>query len=299
MSVIPKGFIDSVVAIGEETASGNANEKFWIGSGFIVSRKEETLPGKATFYIVTNKHVVKNKKRIYARFNDTGDSFVNDYPIDLYDNNGYALFSAHPDENTDIVAIQIIPNVLDEAKAVWNAFDLSDHTLTINQMMKTGVVEGSLVYNLGFPMNLVDIIKAPICRLGCISRFIDTYIRQNEHPTFLIDAHVFPGNSGGPVISRPEYISLRDTPNNTYANLIGIVSASILYKETLVSTQTGEPRMIQTENSGLTVVHPVDRIKEVVEIEWAKRKAIDELLQKSSAAKEQPDTYRSNYSNLH
>ena len=26
--------------------------------------------------------------------------------------------------------------------------------------------------------------------------------------------------------------------------------------------------MIQEENSGLTVVHPVDRIKEVVELEW-------------------------------
>ena len=26
--------------------------------------------------------------------------------------------------------------------------------------------------------------------------------------------------------------------------------------------------MIQEENSGLTIVHPVDRIKEVVEIEW-------------------------------
>ena len=28
--------------------------------------------------------------------------------------------------------------------------------------------------------------------------------------------------------------------------------------------------MIQEENSGLTIVHPVDRIKEVVEIEWAR-----------------------------
>ena len=27
-------------------------------------------------------------------------------------------------------------------------------------------------------------------------------------------------------------------------------------------------RMIQEENSGLTIVHPVDRIKEVVELEW-------------------------------
>ena len=28
--------------------------------------------------------------------------------------------------------------------------------------------------------------------------------------------------------------------------------------------------MIQEENSGLTIVHPVDRIKEVVEREWAR-----------------------------
>ena len=28
--------------------------------------------------------------------------------------------------------------------------------------------------------------------------------------------------------------------------------------------------MIQEENSGLTIVHPVDRIKEVVELEWAR-----------------------------
>lgn len=26
--------------------------------------------------------------------------------------------------------------------------------------------------------------------------------------------------------------------------------------------------MVQKENSGLTIVHPVDRIKEVVELEW-------------------------------
>lgn len=31
--------------------------------------------------------------------------------------------------------------------------------------------------------------------------------------------------------------------------------------------------MIQEENSGLTIVHPVDRIKEVVELEWARIEA--------------------------
>ena len=69
-------------------------------------------------------------------------------------------------------------------------------------------------------------------------------------------------------MSRPEHISIDGTPNNTSANLIGILSAYIPYRETLYSRQTGLDRMIQEENSGSTIVHPVDRIKEVVEMEW-------------------------------
>ena len=32
--------------------------------------------------------------------------------------------------------------------------------------------------------------------------------------------------------------------------------------------------MIQEENSGLTVVHPVERIQEVVELEWQRIEAV-------------------------
>ena len=38
--------------------------------------------------------------------------------------------------------------------------------------------------------------------------------------------------------------------------------------------QTGRERMLQEENSGLTIVHPVDRIKEVVEMEWRRNEQI-------------------------
>ena len=42
----------------------------------------------------------------------------------------------------------------------------------------------------------------------------------------------------------------------------------------MVSQQTGQPVMIREENSGLTIVHPVDRIKEVIEIEWQRNEQI-------------------------
>ena len=41
-----------------------------------------------------------------------------------------------------------------------------------------------------------------------------------------------------------------------------------------MSRQTGQPVMIREENSGLTIVHPVDRIKEVVEMEWRRNEQI-------------------------
>lgn len=59
-------------------------------------------------------------------------------------------------------------------------------------------------------------------------------------------------------------------------NLIGILSAYVPYQELLYSKQTDRVRMIQEENSGLTVVHPVDRIKEVVELEWKRHSNSDE-----------------------
>lgn len=114
---------------------------------------------------------------------------------------------------------------------------MEDHALTIQQIYEIGLNEGSLAYRLGFPMNLVDVIKAPVCRRGCIFRFYGTVIRQNGYPTFLIDAQSFPGDSGGPVVNRPEHVALVNTPSNTRANLIGILSGHIPYEEVLISTR--------------------------------------------------------------
>ena len=265
MAIIPAFFMNAVVALGIDAPDNN---KYWIGTGFIVGRSNPNNVGIPTYYIVTNKHVIADQKRVYVRFNSLGSSLVKDYSINLYDPKGEPAYSAHPNATTDIIAIQISPQTLINDKSIWGSFDLDTRALTLSQMKQTGVEEGSLVYALGFPMGQVEIIKAPICRLGCISRVMDAFIRQKEYPTFLVDAQVYPGNSGGPIVSRPEQMSIEGTPANNKANLIGILSQYIPYQETLYSRQTGRARMIQEENSGLTVVHPVDRIKEVVEIAW-------------------------------
>lgn len=278
MAIIPPFFMDAVVALGIELPN---HEKNWIGTGFLVGRKEQTSSNLSTIYILTNKHVVKNQRQLFVRFSNNDVIGVKDLPMQLMNSNGVKNYTEHPSQNVDVVAIQILPKVIVDNNLSLSFFDLDTHSLMLNQMQSTGVDEGSLVYALGFPMNLVnDSVKAPICRLGCISRVADAFVNPKTAVAYLIDAQTFPGNSGGPIVSRPEHISIEGTPQNTKANLIGILSAYIPYRETLYSRQTERDRMIQEENSGLTIVHPVDRIKEVVELEWARierRKAVNNV----------------------
>ena len=273
MAIIPEQFMNAVVAIGIDQFDADG-KRIWIGSGFIVERKELQNSNFSTYYIITNKHVIGNLRQIFMRFNSLSGAFVKDYNINLYDNMGHPLFSAHPNQGTDIIAIQFAPQALINDMSIWGAFEINTHTLTLEQMQRTGVEEGSLVYALGFPMNLVYEIKSPFCRLGCVSRIRDAFLLAQNTPIFLIDAQTFPGNSGGPIISRPEPLSIMGTPSNNSSNLIGILSAYLPYKDVLISQQTGEVQMVQTENSGLTIVHPVDRIKEVVEMEWQRNEQI-------------------------
>ena len=268
MAIIPPFFMDAVVALGLKTPD---NKTTCIGTGFLVGRKEKNDPSRSTIYVITNKHIVEKKSELFVRFNHSGTTGVGDMPMQLVDKNGIKNYSEHILPDVDVVAIQILPQVIVDNDLSLSYFILEDHGLTLTKMKETGVEEGSLVYTLGFPMRLVgETVKAPVCRLGCISRVTDAFNYPESATAFLIDAQTFPGNSGGPVVSRPELVSISGTPKNTKANLIGILSAYIPYQETLYSRQTGRNRMVQEENSGLTIVHPVDRIKEVVEVEYAR-----------------------------
>jgi len=127
-----------------------------------------------------------------------------------------------------------------------------------------GITEGDFVYTLGFPMQLVGPERNyVIVRGGNIARIQDAIDhRSNE---FLIDVFTFPGNSGGPVVTKPEAIALHDTKAVRSAYLIGVIQSYVPYQDVAISAQTQRPRVIFEENSGLTSVIPIDLVKETVE----------------------------------
>ena len=259
MAGIEKRFLNSVVALGISAPTPtDKNHKHWVGTGFLVGFHHDNDEA----YLITNKHVVQDQEILFIRFNSLDGSSAKDYPLIIKNEKGLIQFSFHPNNEIDIVAVSLNLEFLKSNNSLFDFYDLDNEAYTLDQMEQNQIHEGSLVYALGFPMNLVDQDhQYPICRLGCISRISNAFDVENA-VDFLVDAQTFPGNSGGPIVSRGECAK-----TNQKMGLLGILKAYIPYREVLVSLQTHLQRSIMEENSGLTVVHPVDRIIEVVKIE--------------------------------
>ena len=80
------------------------------------------------------------------------------------------------------------------------------------------------MFVLGFPMGLVAAARQyVICRTGAIARIRD-YL-EDKTKDFLVDATVFPGNSGGPVVFCPSALAITGTKPIQRADLIGVVKS--------------------------------------------------------------------------
>lgn len=170
MAIIPQIYNDAVVAIGELRSDGS---KVWYATGFVAARKNED--GGYNTFLVSNKHVFDNgAKSILLRFNISGKIDAKDYTAALIDADGNKEFSVHPE--SDVACLFLNQSILNTDLGKLSAFDLEDLALTREQMIENIVIEGSIIYSLGFPSGLVGIdSKVPLFRMGCIT----TYCRNH------------------------------------------------------------------------------------------------------------------------
>jgi hypothetical protein len=263
MALIPPFFLSTVNAIGKQFPGGIS----WLGTGFLYGDlQDEKIDGKNSYqiYLVTNKHVLANQTSIVLKFDTTNPTRPSiHYSVSLLDANGAQIWTGHPNPLVDIAVIHIDPNVIKEEYVDVRFFASDQHTLDNAGLTNEEVSEGDSIYALGFPMSLVGTQQQyVICRHGCIARIRD-YIDGHAH-SFLIDSTVFPGGSGGPVVIAPEITAIDGTKPKLKAYLIGVVREYLCYQDQAISQQTGHVRITFQENSGLTVVEPVEHIKQAI-----------------------------------
>jgi hypothetical protein len=171
----------------------------------------------------------------------------------------------HPNKQIDIAAFRLNAQFL-KTEGLMDMFFSNDNFAANKEKIKSkGVSAGDGVFVLGFPMNLAGAQRNyVILRQGCIARIGE--MLDGPSSTFLVDAFVFPGNSGSPVILRPEAISISGTPSQNVAYLFGIVRSYLPYADLAISPQTHRARITFEENSGLAEVLPIDYIDESIKV---------------------------------
>lgn len=235
---IEDDWLRTVVSLEVLGASGTAPAS--IGTGFLVKTPN------AHVLLVTAKHVVVDangrvRRQLAYRINQAGSTslLVSDgaLPAVL----GSWFLSADSDVACRFLALGPTSEIA--------LFDFG-------QFLKGALVRpGAPILVPGFPMGLrSEEYSTPLVRRGVVAR--------SAARELLIDAALFPGNSGGPVFYVPVFKVA--PPIQSYAissnRVLGLVSEGISYVETEVSAQTGKPRITFEQHAGLTKVVPGDGI---------------------------------------
>lgn len=241
-----------------------------IGTGVIFANPDTT---DIAPYIVTAKHVFFNPKKdwkpdkLRIRFSWFSEKSVFDYhgiEINLKVNNKY-IWTPHPNSYVDLAILPLKVSIKDAGKGSITPVRINN-IATIDDAF-----EGASILLFGYPGAVgPDYWTKPIVRNGVIAHV--NYKHFGDVP-FLIDAMVFPGNSGGPVFTVPSGMKrFGNFGIGGNSKFLGIVSS--VYRETVNVEPASTPYVITSKDSttnhyktfdfiGLSVIEPADKVKEL------------------------------------
>lgn len=233
MALIPDKYLQAVVAVGvkatpklpmefgqpmEATATG-----FLYGYPRSGDRNDQTTG--FSLWLVTCKHVIQdaidcNHEEVMVRFNKASNAGMQTFRIPLRQDGGPG-WTFHP--KADVAVIPTSWPDLESKGVQWETFAAGRNTLSSEDAAKAGLSEGDDVFVVGFPTGWrAGRQDYPIVRHGVLAQ-IQGWL-NDDHATFLVDGSGFPGNSGGPVVTRPQSIAITGTQLLSAAWLVGMVS---------------------------------------------------------------------------
>jgi S1-C subfamily serine protease len=270
MALIPPSYLNAVVSIELPQGNKPENKNRTIATGFLYGKLVSKNIGEKTsnysIYLVTNRHVFEDNQtnliqKVLLRFNLTEKRGTKCFPVDLVEN-GKPRWFKHKDKKVDLAIIKLNgKNMVNEGIDFYYFRSDTDAIFTKNFDEK-GISTGDGIYVLGFPLGLRGNDRNyTIVKSGCIARVDDEILKKKY---FYIDSSAYPGNSGGPVIYKPEAVSIQGTKAVLNAGLIGVISAGETFSDIAISQQTGRARIVFEEQIGLVRIVPIDLIDDAI-----------------------------------
>ena len=271
----------SVVSLGLQDSQSKWTS---IGTGFLMANDQ----GSSTV-LVTCRHIVEPeskpgvKKRLPEIWAKTDPSPIVEELYGMSEESGWVLFritliksdstlwTGHPNDSVDIAVFDFPPNDSkhDQLGRVSDIHYIPDSFC--GEFDSLCLAQDVLF--VGFPLGLGDVGNPqPLVRSGIVS-----YLDKRKK-TFMLDAQVFGGSSGSPVVSTGS--SRGDRPTMKTRRLLGIVKGywpSPIRLGTLqrdVSETAKDTIRVPVENAGLGIVFSADLILETIQIHNKRFQAI-------------------------
>ena len=214
-----------------------------VGSGFLVRTDNGHIVLVTAKHVVTNKDGIKKNLAYRLRKGQDRTILVSDAYMETIA--GKWFFSESRDLGCRFIALP------DSGDAI---------TIPTKLLLQQKYVRpGAPVLVLGFPLGLrSEQYSIPIVRKGIVA--------LSELGNIIVDAAIFPGNSGGPVIYAPTIKLGRGfkTPALNRERVIGLVSSVVSYVESAISQKSGRPRITFEDNAGLAKIIPSDAVLELL-----------------------------------
>ena len=270
MALIQQYAFNTVVALGVPSDGDSVR---YIATGFLYgypAGKNERGQAAYFVFLVTNRHVIEDTTDLVVRFNVPSGTASKTFRFAMLAPNQVTHWVTHPDSTIDVAVLIIdafLPKI--ESSGIQISFLCEGvHTTTLDEMRNSEFSEGNEVFVLGFPLGMAGSThNYVILRQGTVARIRDWY--SDDASSFLLDSFIFPGNSGGPVFAKPVFASYGGKPH-LGAKLVGMVASYLPYRDVATSQQTGRPKIVFEENSGLAEVVPIDAIKKTISIAAAR-----------------------------
>ena len=219
------------------------------GTGYFFLLKEDEAAKTHVPVVITNKHVVKNSKKIrflFTKANSSNEPLDQEHFDIFFDSSNFPIFN-HPEVDVDLCAIPIQP-FIEEAKnrgEMLFYIPLNKSILPTKEQVENFSAMEEIIM-IGYPNGIWDSKNnKPIFRNGVTATHPN--IDYNGKKEFLIDAACFPGSSGSPVFIFNEG-GYRDKKGNTYMGQSRIILLGTLYAGPQQTT-TGEIQVVDVPTS--------------------------------------------------
>lgn len=247
----------STVRITVPNASGQGSS---IGTGFLYASPLDASSNKSVILLISNRHVYGDPSQpIILNFhkrNAEGNEPVLGEIVTLRQDDFRGMYVGHPDQKTDLACL----NVSVIGNPDHQVFYRHLHPEMVSDFTEENLMPGGDVWFVGYPENRFDVAhNLPILRRGYIAS-IPT-IDFGGQKQFLIDAQVYPGSSGSPVLGRI---------GNKY-RLLGVLTRIMIRNEQLQAIPSNVGLGVQ-QSLGLGIVLKANLVMELVE--EAKRRVI-------------------------